>query len=241
MPARCSKRGGLIGCFAVSMCWVVVVGPEANAQSGQVVTDPETGIRYQRRYRTEEQPVVEQRTEPRVVTTMRPETVTEMESVQQTYFAPVVRYDWEPRWHNVWNPFVPATLGYHYRPRMQWEPRVQTYQRPKTTTRWVAEKRVVQESRLVTAMQQRQVEEWVAIGPGRSGAGVAPQVLPGDGTRMVQHRAAATGLTPASSARVASRNPSVPPARPSGDRMQPTVLGADPYRTTPAYGGTIYR
>jgi hypothetical protein len=208
-------RGGSVGLLALT-----AVSQQVDAQQASTVTDPATGIRYERRYRTVEQPVVERRTEPQVVTTVRPETVTELEPVQQTYFTPVVRYQWEPRWQNVWNPFVAPTLSYQYRPRTHWEARTETYSRPRTTTRWVTEKRVVNQDRLVTAMRKQQVEEWVAVSPGPG-----PSVIPG-------------GDGPSSNATRVARQPRVAPR--GGGSMPPTVLGGDPYSTRPA-GRTIYR
>ncbi|XZE53810.1 hypothetical protein SH139x_005579 [Planctomycetaceae bacterium SH139] len=209
MRKRQLQFGIAVG-FGIS---VFVASNPLAAQNPNRVVDPLTGQTYERRFRTVERPSVETRLEPKVVTISRPEVVTELEPVHNTYFTPVVRYDWQPRWHNTWNPFVAPTLAYHYAPRTQWEARTETYNRPRTTTRWVAEKRVVNEPRRITTMRREQVEDWVAVSPGPG-----PQTIPG------------SGLEPQPATQVATL-PTAPPARPKMGGMPPTVLNSDPYST----------
>ena len=151
----------------VSICTGLSLSLAAAAVSGQdsnYQVDPVSGQRYERRVRMVERPTVEVQNQTREVTVSRPETVTELESVQHTYFTPVVRYGWQPRWHNVWNPFAAPTLAYHFVPHTQWEARTETYQRPRTSTRWITKRELVNEPRLVTSIRQERVEELVPVG-----------------------------------------------------------------------------
>lgn len=193
--------GGLAG---GSMC--------GSAAAEDTILDPVTGIRYRREYRTVKRPIAETRMEEKVVTVSRPETVSSVEPVTRTYFTPVVRYDWQPRWHGVWNPFTPATLAYHYVPQTQWEARTDTYNQTKSSTRWVAEQRVVTEPRLVTRIEEQQEEVLVAV-----------DRVPTSGTQVAS-LSPSTGLSPISQTYAA---PAVAPVIRGG--MAPTVL--DPYST----------
>lgn len=178
--------------------------------------DPVTGVEYQRQVRTVETPVVKSQLDSKVVTFSRPEVVSETVPVTNNYWTPVVRYEWQPYWRGLWNPFTPATLEYRYVPQTRWEARSETYQQVKTSTRWVSEQKVVQEPRLVTSIEKKQVEDWVAV--------ARPQnSYPQQGSQ----RLAAPQSTP---------------TRTAG--LPPTVL--DPYSTRPTYGswssgGTILR
>ena len=189
----------------------------ASAANGQT---PSPGdVRYfngtPHRYQVEtvQQPYTEQRTVQREETVTRPRTTTEWDSVQETYYAPVVRYDWQPRWHHVWNPFVPATLAYHYTPRMQWEPRIQTVQLPRTATRWVQEKRLVDVPQMVAGTREVQRGRWVAMAPESNAA---------------------------STTRVATA-PSTSNSQTFRGAMPVTNLGTDPYSRQTYSAPTIFR
>jgi hypothetical protein len=190
--------------------------PGSSLQQGDRRIDPVTGVEYQRQVRTVETPVVKSQLESKVVTISRPELVTETVPVTNNYWTPVVRYEWQPYWRGLWNPFTPATLEYRYVPQTRWEPRSETYQQVRTATRWVSEQKVVQEPRLVTSIEKKQVEDWVAVSRPQ---GSYPQQ---------------------DSQRFATPQPT--PTRTAG--LPPTIL--DPYSTRPSYGswsngGTIFR
>lgn len=193
----------------------------ASAEETNLITDPATGIVYRKEYKTVERPVVETRMEQKVVTVSTPQTVSELEPVSQTYFTPVVRYGLEPRWHGVWNPFVPDTLAYHYVPRTQWEARTETYNRVKTSTRWVAEQRVVNEPTRVVRMEKQQKEELVAVGV------TTPSRAPNISGTQVASLPPSAGLTTISTGPVTYVAPPIRTEIRGG--MAPTVL--DPYST----------
>lgn len=201
------------------------------SQDPNIKTDPNTGMRYRRQFRTVQKPVTETKLESKVITISRPEMVTESEPVVTTYYSPVVRHSWQPRWKGLWNPFTPPTLAYEFVPQTNWEARRETKHRLTTSTRWVAEQKVVQEPKLVTAIQEDQEEYWVAIGPDPN---FAPPAFNTPGISASSRTQVAALPAPSSGMR------SLQPTRPaiSGD-MAPTVL--DPYSTR-SYGTTpIYR
>jgi hypothetical protein len=200
---------------------------QAQNQNPNIHVDPTTGMRWRREYRTVSKPVTETRMESKVVTISRPQVVTETEPVATTYYTPVVRHAWKPRWKGTWNPFAAPTLAYEFVPETSWEARSEIVHRVRSSTRWVAEQKVVQEPTLVTAIQQDQEEHWVAIGPDPS---VRPTGLP----PQTQVASLPAPSIPAS-ARVATQ-----PTRPEiSGGMPPTVLGT---YGTPIYSTTtIYR
>lgn len=211
----------------------------AAAEDSNLITDPATGIVYRKQYKTVERPVVETRMEQKVVTVSTPETVSELEPVSQTYFTPVVRYGLEPRWHGLWNPFTPATLAYHYVPRTQWEARTETYNRVKSSTRWVAEQRVVNEPTRVVRMEQRQQEELVAVGVTNPSG--TPGIGPSTSGTQVASLPTSAGLSAISTGPVTYVAPPIRTEIRGG--MAPTVL--DPYSTrvnvARSPGGTFFR
>ncbi|WP_164103991.1 hypothetical protein [Candidatus Laterigemmans baculatus] len=190
---------------------------QAAAEDSNLITDPTTGIVYRKEFKTVERPVVETRMEQKVVTVSTPQTVNELEPVSQTYFTPVVRYGVEARWHGLWNPFKPATLAYHYVPQTQWEARTETYNRVKTSTRWVAEQRVVNEPTRVVRMEKQQEEQLVAVGV----------TNPSTSQTQVASLPPSAGLTTISTGPVTYVAPPVRTEIRGG--MAPTVL--DPYST----------
>lgn len=136
-----------------------------HAESGAGLhTDPETGIVYQQRITTVERPVVETKIETREQTVFRPQTVTETRPENRTTYAPVVEYNWEPRLHGRWNPFVQPTVQYHHVGRSRWEARNEVVQRTNVRTDWVAEKRTVEVPQQVVRMEREQKTELVAVG-----------------------------------------------------------------------------
>jgi hypothetical protein len=204
-------------------------GSSAHAQDPNIRTDASTGIRYQRQFRTVNTPVAQTQMENKVVTISRPEVVTETEPVTSTYFTPVVRYGWRPRWKNTWNPFVPATLAYEFAPETTWEARSETTNRLKTSTRWVAKEEVIQEPKLVTGMRQEQVEDWIALGPD-------PNFRPGQtaGTQIANLPAPSRMTTPRLST-------TTQPTRPEISGGMPATDLTDPYSTRTYVAPTIYR
>lgn len=218
-----------------TFCFVsVLAGAVCQSSFGQdpnIKVDPNTGMRYRRQFRTVQKPVTETKLESKVVTISRPEVVTEAEPVVTTYYSPVVRHSWQPRWKGLWNPFTPPTLAYEFVPQTNWEARSETTHRLKTSTRWVAEQKVVQEPKLVTAIQQDQEEYWVAIGPDPnyvpSGYG-APGIPASARTQVAALPAPSAGM----------RN--LQPTRPEiSGGMAPTVL--DPYSTRSYSTTPIFR
>lgn len=206
-----------------------VVCHSVQGQDPNLRVDPNTGMRYQRKFRTVQRPVTETKLESKVVTISRPEVVTEAEPVVTTYYSPVVRHGWQPRWKGLWNPFTAPTLAYEYVPLTSWEARSETTQRLKTSTRWVAEQKVVQEPKLVTAIQEDQEEYWVAVGPDptfRPQTYSPPGVPYNSGTQVASLPASAS-----------SRPQPTRPAISGG--MPPTVL--DPYSTRTYSTTPIYR
>jgi hypothetical protein len=210
--------------------------PAPHPSPGERRIDPATGIEYERQVRTIETPVVKSQLESKTVTISRPEVVTETVPVTSNYWTPVVRHEWQPYWRGLWNPFTPATLEYRYVPQTRWEQRSDTFHQVKTATRWVSEQKVIQEPRLVTSIEKRQVEDWVAVSRPLDSrlANQAPA-----------NRAPSTNLQPIPSSPGNGQLAPLPQAtttRTAG--LPPTVL--DPYSTRPAYGswsngGTIFR
>ena len=226
LPAFC--RVGVLGCLAAllgtNLCQLGL------GQDPNIHVDPNTGMRYQRKFRTVQKPVTETKMESKVVTISRPEVVTETEPVVTTYYAPVVRHAWQPRWKGLWNPFTPATLTYEFVPQTNWEARSETVHRLRTSTRWVSEQKVVQEPKLVTAMQENQEEYWVAIGPDPNFR-ATQYGIPGNGYP--------SGTQVASLPSTSSSNV-VRPTRPEiSGGMPPTVL--DPYSTRTYSTAPIFR
>jgi hypothetical protein len=131
----------IAGCFSL---FAAMVHAEVPPGSPDFYTDPKTGITYRKVVRSVERPVVDQQVKTEERMTYRPEVVTTMREQQRTVFTPVVRYEWEPKWHGTWNPFVQPVLAYHLKPNTNWEARQETIQQPETTTRWVAQKETVQ-------------------------------------------------------------------------------------------------
>lgn len=246
MRDRSSKVTGVLrrAECRIAFCVAILGAGWTTAQDSSLYTDPQTGIQYRKQVRTVERPLVETRMEEKVVTYARPEVVTELEPATRTYFTPVVRYDWQPRWHGLWNPFSAPTLAYHYVPQTQWEARTETYSRYKTSTRWIAENRTVQEPKMVTTMQREQVVDWVAVGrvnpqsvpassfPGNQAPGLVPGPAAGPSTQVASLRGMPAGPT---------TTPPTAGLRPiTSGGMPATVLG-DPYNTRPYSSGTVFR
>jgi hypothetical protein len=189
------------------------------AEESGLYTDPSTGIVYRKEHRTVERPVVEERTERREQTIYRPRVVTAEQQGVRTVYSPVVRYEWQPRWHGRWNPFVQPSLGYELVPRGSWEARTETYSRPETRTEWVAEKQTVDVPQRLVRMERQSEEAWVAVGR-TTPPGLQP--LPGG--------------PPSSGAatQIAQANVMAPPVIPVGGLGR---MGSDPPRRTTTQGG----
>ena len=137
---------------------------DASAQTGELHTDPSTGIVYQPRITTIERPVVETKVETREQTIYRPQTITETRPEHKTTYAPVVDYEWQPRLHGRWNPFQRPTIKYHHVGRARWEARNHVVNRTNTRTEYVAEKRTVEVPTRIVRMEREHKTDYVAVG-----------------------------------------------------------------------------
>jgi hypothetical protein len=221
---RLSRAVGLC-CFGILSGF----GTTALSQDPNIRVD-NTGMMWRRQFRTVQKPVTETKLEPKMMAVSRPEVVTETEPVTTTYFTPVVRHTWQPRWKGMWNPFAPPTLAYELAPETTWQARSETLHRTKTSTRWVTENKVIQEPKLVTTIQENQEEYWVAIGP--ADANPAKRGSLNSSTQV--------GTQVASLPASASQPRTKQPGRPENSGgMPPTVL--DPYSTRTYSTTPIFR
>lgn len=201
------KRFFSKGAALAAGCTIAGFSGIASAQSagGGYMTDPETGIVYEKRVRSIEVPVTETRVEKRDQEVYRPQRVTETRPSTRTVFTPVVEHRWEPRVHNRWNPFVQPTLAYHHVPQTRWEARQETVQQTQTRTEWVAEKRTVEVPTQVTRMTRREEVAYQPVGRVGSPAtdnrsALAARLRPLPAGTPVQSLASSTGGLPSSTA-----------------------------------------
>ena len=136
------------------MLWGVTALAQVPPGSPDFYTDPKTGITYRKVTQSIERPVIDQQTTTQERTTYQPQVVTTVRDEQRTIYTPVVRYEWEPKWHGRWNPFSQPTLAYHLVPHTQWQMRQETVQTPQTTTQWIAKQETVQIPSRVMRMER---------------------------------------------------------------------------------------
>jgi hypothetical protein len=101
------------------------------------------GVVYQESRQTERTPVSSVQWQQRQETVYVQQPTTEVCEYQRTVYWPVVRYQCEPRWHGLLNPFTGPYIAYHMRPVVQWQARNETVQTPLTYQQWVPQTRIV--------------------------------------------------------------------------------------------------
>ena len=136
------------------------------------------GVTYREVRRAVKRPVVETRYDQREQTVYRERLTTESQPLTRTYLTPVTRYEWQPRVHGTWNPFVQPYVAYHWVPVMQWERTVEESTQHVTRRELVPEKRVVQVPVRTTRMVEDEVITRTAmsdtrLAPGSGGTAVA--------------------------------------------------------------------
>lgn len=222
--------------------------PNAQGQAGYV-TDPATGIVYQKVTKTVERPVVETKTETRDQTIYRPQTVTETKPESRTVYTPVVEYEWQPRVHGRWNPFQRPTVQYHHVPNTRWEARNEIVERTNTRTEWVAEKRSIEVPQRIVRMQREQRVDLEPVGrvapssqqasPAGVDSAIASRLRPLDSNTRIEplnqsRIATSSTLAPRVAASTLGRMTSDPPRRSPG---QGGMRATDLYRSAPAVRG----
>lgn len=221
---------GLACCAGVAPA-VLQAAPPSGTSSG-LVTDPETGLVYRPVHRTVETPVTE--VQNREKTVYRPQTVVEHREQVRTVYTPVMEYQWEPRWHNTWNPFSQPTLAYHFVPRARWEARSEAYQAPHMSTQWVAEKQTVPE-RLVRLERQTEVH-YEVVGriatPAQSEDSAIARLRPLQPTEQVANIAPVGGSTTVTQIGGVAALTSDPPRSALQTGLPTTVLGGGSYSSS---------
>lgn len=123
------------------------------------------GVTYRETRQTIRRPVVETQMQPREETVYREQVATEMRDNPRTVFIPVTQYVYEPRVHNLLNPFSPTYIAYHPVPRTYWETRTETVRVPVTYREVVPETRVVQTPVTSLRFVEEEKVDVVAVSP----------------------------------------------------------------------------
>jgi len=167
--------------LAVSL--LVVCSSAADVWAQDVRLVQQNGTKFVESTETVRQPVVDTTVERQEQTVYREEYITQMRETQQTYFAPVTEYRWEPRVHGRLNPFRPNTVAYHLVPHTRWEPRTHTIRTPVTTRQLRPQTRVVEvpRRRIGFVEQQRTTRTALAPGSGPAGNATAGSAVSGNG------------------------------------------------------------
>ena len=169
----------------------------------------QNGSQFVESTQTVRQPVATTTTERQEQTVYREEYITQLRESQQTYYAPVTEYHWEPRVHGRLNPFRPNTVAYHLVPRTRWEPRTHTVRTPVTTRQLRPETRVVEIPRRQLGFAQQTQTTRTALAPsGTSVSGnsvIASPSNTGEGTRIAARHHALPSAAPSSAPAAGSR------------------------------------
>ena len=134
------------------------------AQDSRFMTDPTTGIVYQKVVRSVEKPVWETKTETQQKTVYVPKTVTETVPRASNVFVPETDYVWQPVLHGRWNPFQQPTITYHHVPRTQWKQTTDVTTQTRTRVDYVAQTRTVQVPKLVASIKHEEQIDYVPVG-----------------------------------------------------------------------------
>lgn len=156
----------------MALSLVALSGSLALAQSNvRVVQD--NGTQYVEATDSVRQPVTNTDVERREETVYREEYVTEIRESQNTYYAPVTEYVWQPRVHGRLNPFRPNTVAYHLVPRTRWEQRVHTVRTPVAVRQLRPETRIVEVPRRQLGFAERQQTTRTVLAPSSGTARIA--------------------------------------------------------------------
>lgn len=150
-----THRGRLLslagGCL-LSLLPAAVPALLAQQPMAQQQPVPQQGVRYYKENgqtireetRTVRVPVSENTTEKVTETYYRENYTTRQQKTQRLVHTPVTEYRWQPRVHNVLNPFAPVYTSWHMVPYTYWKTTVEDVEVPVTVREVVPEQRVVE-------------------------------------------------------------------------------------------------
>ncbi len=123
------------------------------------------GVTYRETRQVVQRPVTSTTIQQREQTVYRQQVTTETREQVRTVQTPVVEYQWVPRLHGRWNPFVQPYIVHEQVPVTRWEAHTEVVNVPVTRSEWVPETRMVDVPVLTQTMANEEVISRVAIGP----------------------------------------------------------------------------
>lgn len=163
------KATTLLALIGLVSCSSTLIAEEYVTENGQTYRIARTKIR---------RPVSEIREDVRHETVYRDTYTTEIHEHQRMVYMPITEYQWEPRWHGIWNPLTKPSMAYHLVPRTRWEARAETVRTPVTSRQTVPELRTVRTPvRTLRMVEEEQVSR-IAVNP----RAVAPATIVANGT-----------------------------------------------------------
>jgi len=138
----------------------------------QVTYEQQGGVTYQVTRTPKSIPVTSYQTQQSK--TYQPQTTTQVQTLPQTYVAPVTQYQWVARQHGWWNPFQRPYWTTELQPVTTWQAQQGTVQVPTTRTDWVEHVHTTQVP--VVSYQTVQDEHRVAVSAAPAGAAGATAI-----------------------------------------------------------------
>ena len=120
----------------------IMVSSSAEAQDS-VRYYQQDGVTYREVRNVVKRPVVETKLQSQTRTVYREQVSTQYQPTTRTVHTPVTNYYWQARWHDVLNPFRPATVGYHLVPHTQWQSHTEIVDTPITRRQVVPQTEIV--------------------------------------------------------------------------------------------------
>ena len=135
---------------------VCLIGSTEPGKSDETRTVTVNGVPYRETYRAVRRPVTGVQWDQKEVTRYVEQHTTEMRQMQRPVYVPHVRYEWQARVRDRWNPFVQPSVAYELVPRTHWETRLETVKVPVVRRELVPEKRLVDVPRRTLGFEEQQ-------------------------------------------------------------------------------------
>lgn len=161
------NRQVFLAVLGLSCAW-----PSLAAAQQDVRYFNQDGVTYRETRRLVQRPVTTTAIQQREQTVYRQQVTTEMREQVRTVQTPVVEYQWVPRLHGRWNPFMQPYVVHEQIPVTRWESRTEIVTIPVTRSEWAPETRVVE----VPVVTQTLANEEIIV---RSPVGATGSVVAG--------------------------------------------------------------
>jgi hypothetical protein len=126
------------------VCFAATTVAAAQAQQSTSYENGADGVTYRVTKQVVQRSIPTTEIQTREQKLYHPQVRTEYQSYQQTYLTPVTEYQWVPRMHGRWNPFIAPYWAHELAPTTRWEARPTTVHVPVARTEWVEETRTTQ-------------------------------------------------------------------------------------------------